>query len=152
MWRSKSTISWKFQRWFSMKSKFVSKLSYFWFPENFVLTHSLKLGNCIFFQKGQKNTAAFFIFPASVYVPLTQVFWRSLLKKKRKNYIFSEMPFLRPFYVVFFFRDLYFFSMYFFSWKSLSLTHSLISNVFIFLFPVSENKKIQSLYSFTRFC
>ena len=53
------------------------------------------------------------------------------------------MPFLTPFYVVFFFpRSVFFFLVFFFfSWKSLRLTHSLISNVCIFLFPVSEKKK-----------
>ena len=64
------------------------------------------------------------------------------IKNKEESYIFSEMPFLTPFYVVFFFpRSVFFFPCIFFSWKSLRLTHSLISNVCIFLFPVSEKKK-----------
>ena len=64
-----------------------AKVSYFFISkEKFVLTHSLKFGNiCIFFSKKmeKKNTAVFFIFPGKVYVPLSQVFWRSLFKKKR---------------------------------------------------------------------
>ena len=83
-----------------------------------------------------------FFFPGKVYVPLTQLFWRSLYKKIGgmlyffRNAIFN--PILR---CIFFPRSVFFFLVFFFSWKSLSLTHSLISNVCIFLFPVSEKKK-----------
>ena len=42
----------------------------------------------------------------------------------------------------FFYHVLYFFYMYFFfSWKSLSLTHSLISNLVFFFFRAPEKKK-----------
>ena len=61
--------------------------------------------------------------------------------KKLHRYVFW-MSFLLYFFFTHISANLcIFFSVFFFSWKSLSLTHSLISNVCIFLFPVSEKKK-----------
>ena len=107
------------------------------------LTHS-NLGTSVFFfpKRGKKKYSCIFFFPGKVYVPLTQLFWRSLYKKiGGKQYFFRIAIFNPILRCIFFSRDLYFFPCIFFSWKSLSLTHSLISNVCIFLFPVSEKKK-----------
>ena len=125
----------------------MSKAPYFFISaEKLMLTHSLKFWNiCIFFfpKRGKKKIQLYFFFPGKVYVPLTRLFWRSLYKKiGGKQYFFRIAIFNPILRCIFFFPEIcIFFPCIFFSWKSLSLTHSLISNVCIFLFPVSEKKK-----------
>ena len=111
-----------------------------------MLTHSLKFWNiCIFFfqKDGNKKIQLYFFISQEKFTFHSLNFsGGAYIKYKEESYIFSEMPFLTPFYVVFFFPEIcIFFPCIFFSWKSLRLTHSLISNVCIFLFPVSEKKK-----------
>ena len=108
------------------------------------LTHS-NLGTSVFFfpKRGKKNTVVFFFSQEKFTFHSLNFSGGAYIKNKEESYIFSEMQFVTSFYVVFFFPRSVFFSLYFFfsSWKSLRLTHSLISNVCIFLFPVSEKKK-----------
>ena len=95
---------------------------------------------CIFFssKNQKKKIQPYFFFPEKVYLHSLNFFGGGHIKNKPKSRIFSKSGSFNLKYVVFFFLPC---SVFFFSWKSLSLTHSLISNVCIFLFPVSEKKK-----------
>ena len=108
-----------------------------------------------FFRKSgkKKNTAVFFFFPGKDYMSLTQLFWMSLYKKIGGKLCFFKIAIFKHILrCIFFFQDLYFFSLYFFfSWKRLNFTHSLVSNLCIFFFPAPEKKKIHCFYSLTRF-
>ena len=75
----------------------------------------------------------------SIFCRLSVCFFTSRASWKKP--LFSELLFLTLFYVLFFFAGICdFFLCILFFWKSLSLTQSLISNVYILLFPVSEKK------------
>ena len=81
------------------------------------LTHSISEKSVFFFPNTgkKKNTAVFFFFPEKDYMSLTQLFWMSLYKKiGGKLCFFKNAIFKHILRCIFFFQDLYFFSLYFF--------------------------------------
>ena len=93
------------------------------------LTHSNLRSSVFFFSEkmGKKIQLYFFISQEKFTFHSLNFSGGAFIKNRGKSYIFSEIPFLTPFYVVFlFFRDLYFFSLDFFfleKFKPHSLTH-----------------------------
>ena len=117
------------------------------------LTHS-NLEKSVFFfsEHREKKIQLYFFFPEKDYMSLTQLFWMSLHKKIGGKLCFFKIAIFKHILrCIFFFQDLYFFSLYFFfSWKRLNFTHSLVSNLCIFFFR-HRKKKIHCFYSLTRF-
>ena len=118
-------------------------------------THSLKIvKSCIFFfpkTKKKKNTALFFFFPEKVYLHSLNFFGGGHIKNKLKKPYFSKSGSFNPKYVVFFFLpcSVFFLHVFFFSCKSLSLTHSLISNLVFFFSPGTGKKNTVFLLTHT---
>ena len=103
-----------------------------------MLTHSLKFWNiCIFFfqKDGKKKIQLYFFISQEKFTFHSLNFsGGAYIKNKEESYIFSEMPFLTPFYVVFFFPEIcIFFLVFFFPGKVYaSLTHSFQTSVFFY--------------------
>ena len=120
-----------------------------------MLTHSLKFTViCIFFaEKMEKKIQLYFFSQEKFTFHSLNFSGGAYIKNRGESYIFSEIPFLTPFYVVFlFFRDLYFFPCIFFfleKFKPHSLTH--FKRLYFFISGVGK-EKIQCFYSLTRFC
>ena len=114
------------------------------------LTHSISEKSVFFFFRipGKKKYSCIFFFPEKDYMSLTQLFWMSLYKKiGGKLCFFKNAIFTHILRCIFFFQDLYFFSVYFFfSWKRLNFTHSLVSNLCIFFF---RHRKKNTLFLLT---
>ena len=121
-----------------------------------MLTHSLKFWNiCIFFfpKRWKKKIQLYFFISQEKFTFHSLNFsGGAYIKNKEESYIFSEMPFLTPFYVVFFFSEIciFFPCIFFFLEKFTphSLTH--FKRLYFFISGVGK-EKIQCFYSLTRF-
>ena len=99
--------------------------------------------SCIFFWKTKKKKySRIFFFPEKVYLHSLNFFGGGHIKNKLKKPDFSKSGSFNPKYVVFFFLpcSVFFLHVFFFSWKSLRVTHSLISNL-VFFFSGHRKKK-----------
>ena len=121
-----------------------------------MLTHSLKFWNiCIFFfqNDGKKKIQLYFFISQEKFTFHSLNFsGGAYIKNKEESYIFSEMPFFTPFYVVFFFPEIciFFPCIFFFLEKFTphSLTH--FKRLYFFISGVGK-EKIHCFYSLTRF-
>ena len=103
--------------------------------EKIAVTRSLDSEKNVFFLPKGGKIQLYFFFLEKVDMPFTRLFRRSIYIKGGKAMFFFINAIFNPILsCIFFLPGSVFFSLYFFFWKSLSLTHSLISNVCIFYF------------------